>query len=167
MKIDKNQLDELRQCKIYQNILPRYQKVIEWIFEQYLELSDNEKIRGIETYYIVPQENGSIKTESLIVTNINRRKLLNLDALDFDFGLKFTSNKFQPFFGLYETGLFKKLNNKEEIEDGDICLVKVKELKQTFLATKEETGFFELDTSFLGENEEIEIIGVLVNIETL
>ena len=68
---------------------------------------------------------------------------------------------------MYETGLFKKLNNKEEIEDGDICLVKVKELKQTFLATKETTGFFELDNSFLGENKEIEIIGVLVNIETL
>jgi hypothetical protein len=54
----------------------------------------------------------------------------------------------------------------DEIENGDICLIKLKLMKTYYLATKEETGFFDLDCSYLGSEEEVEVFGKLVNIET-
>lgn len=33
MKINDKQLEQLRSCELYQSILPRYQKNIEWILK--------------------------------------------------------------------------------------------------------------------------------------
>lgn len=167
MKINEEHWQELRQCSLYKNLLPRYQKIIEWLFKEYTEMSEEEN-KEILVYFVNPQKNGSIKLQPSVLTTvaINRRKLLNLDVLDFNFGLHFTSDKFMPFFGSCETGLFSSSRPVDEIENGDICLVKLKVTNENYLATKEEVGFFELDTSYLGSFEDIELMGVLVNIRT-
>ena len=167
MKINEEHWQELRQCSLYKNLLPRYQKIIEWIFKEYTEMSEEEN-KEILVYFVNPQKNGSIKLQpsELKTAAISRRKLLNLDVLDFNFGLQFTSNKFMPFFGSCETGLFSSSRPVDEIENGDICLVKLKDTNENYLATKEEVGFFELDTSYLGSFEDIELMGVLINIRT-
>lgn len=166
MKINDKQLEELRNCELYQSMLPRYQKSIEWIIKQYIESTEAENIETT-SYFVTKQENGAIKLHSPLKVNITQRRLLNLNNLDFDFGLQFTSDYFMPFFGDGETALFNSSRNIDEIENGDICLIKLKLMKSYYLATKEETGFFNLDCSYLGSEEEVEVLGKLINIETL
>lgn len=165
MKINEKHLKELRQCELYQNMLPRYQKSIEWMIKEYIKQTEEENVKT-KVYFVTPRENGGIKIHSPLSTDINRRRLLNLNALDFDFGLHLTSDKFMPFFGDNEIALFNSLCSMDDIENGDVCLVRRKIGRDCFLTTKEETGFFELDCSYLGNDEELVLIGRLVNIET-
>ena len=70
-----------------------------------------------------------------------------------------------PFFGESEIALFNDSCDMSELENGDICLVRTI-FGDHYLATKEETGFFELDCSYLDNGAELVLIGKLVNIET-
>ena len=110
-------------------------------------------------------EDGSIQIYSPIEAQVNQRCLLNLNALDFDFGLYFTSDAFMPFFGEKETGLFEVIDDMSEVENGDICLLVDKIENKHWLATKEETGFFTLGCEYLDRGEALVLLGKLVNIE--
>lgn len=165
MKINDKQLKELRSCELYQSMLPRYQKNVEWIIKEYIKLTEEENIK-VKVYFVTPMEDGSIQIHSHIEEQVNQRRLLNLNLLDFDFGLYFTSDAFMPFFGEKEIGLIKATNYMDEIEDGDICLLADKMEDKYWLATKEKTGFFTLDCEYLDDGEAIVLLGKIVNIET-
>lgn len=165
MEINDKQLKELRSCELYQNMLPRYQKNIEWIIREYIKLTEDENIK-VKIHFVTPMEDGSIKIHSPMEEQVNQRRLLNLNSLDFDFGLYFTSNTFMPFFGEKEIGLFESTNDMDEIEIGDICLLTDKIKNRYWLATKEKTGFFTLDCEYLESEEAFVLLGKLVNIET-
>lgn len=164
MKINEKHLKELRQCELYQHILPRYQKNIEWMLREYIKATEEENIKA-KIYFVTPMKNGTIKLHSPITDNVNQRRLLNLNVLDFDFGLHFTSDTFMPFFGDSEIALFSDSRSIDELENGDICLVRTT-FGDHYLVTKEETGFFELDCSYLDDGAGLVLIGKLVNIET-
>lgn len=165
MKINNKQLEQLRNCELYQSILPRYQKNIEWIIKEYIKLTEEENIK-VKIHFITPLEDGSVKMHSPIKEQVNQRRLLNLNSLNFDFGLYFTSDKFMPFFGEKEIGLFEITNNIDEVENGDICLLVDKIENKHWLATKENTGFFTLDCEYLDSGDALVLLGKLVNIET-
>lgn len=165
MKINEKHLKELRQCELYQYILPRYQKNIEWIFKEYIKITEKENIET-RVHFVTLMEDGTIKLHSVIKDNINQRRLLNLNVTDFDFGLHFVSDKFMPFFGENEIALFEETEDIETLENGDICLVSSKIDGKIWLATKEETGFFELDCTYLDDGAGLVLLGKLVNIET-
>ena len=164
MKINEKHLKELRQCELYQRILPRYQKNIEWMLKEYIKATEEENIKT-KVYFVTAMKNGTIKLHSPITDDINQRRLLNLNVLDFDFGLHFTSDVFMPFFGDSEIALFSNSRSMDELENGDICLVRTT-FGDHYLVTKEETGFFELDCSYLDDGKSLILIGTLVNIET-
>lgn len=164
MKINEKHLKELRQCELYQHILPRYQKNIEWMLREYIKATEEENIKT-KVYFVTPMKNGTIKLHSPTTDDINQRRLLNLNALDFDFGLHLTSDTFMPFFGSSEIALFSGSRTMDEIENGDICLVRTT-FGDHYLVTKEETGFFELDCSYLDDGKNLILIGTLINIET-
>ena len=164
MKINEKHLKELRQCELYQNILPRYQKNIEWMLREYIKATEEENIKT-KVYFVTAMKNGTIKLHSPITDDVNQRRLLNLNALDFDFGLHFTSDTFMPFFGDSEIALFSGSRSIDELDNGDICLVRTT-FGDHYLTTKEETGFFELDCSYLDDGKNLNLIGTLVNIET-
>lgn len=165
MKITEKHLKELRECELYQSILPRYQKSIEWILKEYIKATEEENITT-KIYFVTSKKTGGIKIHSPLDVGINRRRLLNLSALDFNFGLQLTSDEFMPFFGDSEIALFNSLCSMDELENGDVCLVRSKITGDHYLVTKEETGFFELDCSYLDSGEGLILIGTLVNIET-
>ena len=165
MKINEKHLKELRQCELYQRILPRYQKNIEWMLREYIKATEEENIET-RVHFVTPMEDGTIKIHSVIKDNVNQRRLLNLNATDFDFGLHFVSDKFMPFFGENEIALFKETEDIETLENGDICLVSSKIDGKIWLTTKEETGFFELDCTYLDDGAGLVLLGKLVNIET-
>jgi len=146
-------------------MLPRYQKNIEWIIREYIKLTEEENIK-VKIHFVTPMEDGSIKMHSPIEEQVNQRRLLNLNSLDFDFGLYFTSDAFMPFFGEREIGLVEATNYMDEIEDGDICLLADKIEDKYWLATKEKTGFFTLDCEYLDNGEAVVLLGKIVNIET-
>ena len=54
----------------------------------------------------------------------------------------------------------------EDLENGEICLVADNVFNHVWLATKEETGFFELDCTYLDDGKGLVLLGKLVNIET-
>ena len=164
MKINEKHLKELRQCELYQYILPRYQKNIEWMLREYIKATEIENIKT-QVQFVTPMDNGTVKLHSPIQEEINQRRLLNLNALNFDFGLYFTSDKFMPFFGEKEIGLFEITGCMDDLENGDICLVS-DNFNRMWLATKEETGFFELDCTYLDDGKDLTLLGKLVNIET-
>lgn len=164
MKINEKHLKELRQCELYQKILPRYQKNIEWILREYIKATEAENIKT-KVQFVTPMDNGTVKLHSPMQEEINQRRLLNLNALNFDFGLYFTSDKFMPFFGEKEIGLFEITGCMDDLENGDICLVS-DNFNRMWLATKEETGFFELDCTYLDDGKGLVLLGKLVNIET-
>ena len=165
MKINEKHLKELRQCELYQHILPRYQRNIEWMFREYIKATEEENIET-RVHFVTPMENGAIKLHSVIKDNINQRRLLNLNVTNFDFGLHFISDKFMPFFGENEIALFEETGDMEVLENGDICLVSSKIDGKNWLATKEETGFFELDCTYLDDGTGLILLGKLINIET-
>lgn len=165
MEINDKQLKELRSCELYQSMLPRNQKIVEWMIREYIKLAEEENIK-IKIHFVTQLEDGSIKIHNSKEEQVNRRRLLNLNALDFDFGLYFTSDAFMPFFGEKETGLFKVIDDMSEVENGDICLLIDKIENKHWLATKEETGFFTLGCEYLDRGEALVLLGKLVNIET-
>lgn len=166
MKITEKHLKELRSCELYQSMLPRYQKSIEWIIKEYIKQTEEENIET-NVYYVTVKSNDAIKIHSPIPAQINQRRLLNLGVKNFDFGLQFMSDKFMPFFGDSEIGLFRNFYGEiDDIEDGDVCLVKSKICDDVWLVTKEKTGFFELDCSYLDSGEGLIVLATLVNIET-
>lgn len=166
MKINEKHLKELRECELYQRILPRYQKNIEWMLREYIKATEEENIET-SIYFVTPMENGTIKLHSVIKDNINQRRLLNLNALNFDFGLHFISDHFMPFFGENEIGLFEDTRCIEDVENGEICLVADSVFSdKVWLAIKEETGFFELDCTYLDDGAGLVLLGKLVNVET-
>ena len=165
MKINDKQLKELRSCELYQSMLPRYQKNVEWIIEEYIKLTEEENIK-VKIHFVTPVEDGSIKIDGPKEEQVNRRRLLNLNSLGFNFGLYFISDAFMPFFGEKEIGLFEVIDDMSEVENGDICLLIDKIENKHWLATKEETGFFTLDCKYLDNGEALALLGKLVNIET-
>ena len=164
MKINEKHLKELRQCELYQHILPRYQKNIEWMLREYIKATEQENLQT-KVYFVTAMKNGTIKLHSPITDDINQRRLLNLNALDFDFGLHFVTDRFMPFFGNSEIALFSNSRTIDELENGDVCLVRTT-FGDYYLVTKEETGFFELDCSYLDDGKNLILIGTLINIET-
>ena len=167
MKITQQELDELRQCEIYNQLAPRQKRVIEWLFKEYIDQTNKEETIETDVYIITKDPN--LSSVKLIPTGkrlIRRRQLLNLDLLDFSYGIAFPNDDFMPFFGTNETGLFSNWRDVEVLENGDVCLVRHRLMGRTFLVTKEETGYFELDCSYLGTIEECELLGILENIET-
>ena len=165
MKITEKHMKELHSCTLYQNILPRYQKNIEWMLKEYIRATEEENLQ-VEVHFVTPMENGTIKLHSPMQDNINQRQLLNLNALNFNFGLRFVSDRFMPFFGENEIALFEDTRCVNDLENGDICLVADKVFGHFWLATKEETGFFKLDCSYLDDSKGLLLLGKLVNIET-
>lgn len=165
MKISDKQLKELRSCEIYQSMLPRNQRIVEWMIREYIELAEEENIK-VKIHFVTPMEDGSIKIHSPKEEQVNQRRLLNLNSLGFDFGLYFTSDTFMPFFGEKEIGLFQVIDDMSEVKNGDICLLIDKIEHKYWLATKEETGFFTLDCKYLDRKETLAILGKLINIET-
>ena len=165
MKINDKQLEQLRSCELYQSILPRYQKNIEWIIKEYIKLTEEENIR-VKIHFVTPMEDGSIKIHSPKEERVNQRRLLNLNLLNFDFGLYFISDAFMPFFGEKEIGLFESVDDMNKVENGDICLLIDKTENKYWLATKEETGFFTFDCEYLDSGEALVLLGKLINIET-
>ena len=165
MKITEKHMKELRSSELYQSILPRYQKNIEWMLKEYIKATEEENIQT-KVHFVTPMKNGTIKLHSPIVDDINQRRLLNLNALNFDFGLHFVSDHFMPFFGENEIGLFEDTRCMNDVENGEICLVADSVFDNVWLATKEETGFFELDCTYLDDGKGLVLLGKLVNIET-
>lgn len=165
MKITEKHMKELRNCTLYQSILPRYQKNIEWMLKEYIKATEEENLQT-KVHFVTLMKNGTIKLHSAVADNINQRRLLNLNALNFNFGLHFVTDEFMPFFGENEIGLFEETRDMSDLSNGDICLVADKLYDRMWLATKEETGFFELDCSYLDDGAGLVLIGKLVNIET-
>lgn len=165
MKINDKQLEQLRSCELYQSILPRYQKNIEWIIREYIKLAEEENIK-VKVCFVTLMEDGSIKIHSPKEERVNQRRLLNLNLLNFDFGLYFISDAFMPFFGEKEVGLFESVDDMNKVENGDICLLIDKTENKHWLVTKEETGFFTLGCEYLDRGEALLPLGKLVNIET-
>ena len=165
MKISDKQLKELRSCELYQSMLPRNQKIVEWMIREYIKLAEEENIK-VKIHFVTPIEDGSIKIDGPKEEQVNRRRLLNLNSLGFNFGLYFISDAFMPFFGEKEIGLFEVIDDMSEVENGDICLLIDKIENKHWLATKEETGFFTLDCKYLDNGEALALLGKLVNIET-
>ena len=128
-------------------------------------MTEEENIK-VKVYFVTPTEDGSIQIHSPTEEQINQRRLLNLNSLNFDFGLYFTSNAFMPFFGEKEIGLIEATDYIDEIEDGDICLLADKIKDKYWLAIKEKTGFFTFDCEYLDSGEALVLLGKLVNIET-
>ena len=85
MKINEKHLKELRQCELYQYILPRYQKNIEWMLREYIKATEEENLQT-KIHFVTPLKDRTIKLHSPMQDNINQRRLLNLNALNFDFG---------------------------------------------------------------------------------
>ena len=111
-------------------------------------------------------EDGSIKIHSPKEERVNQRCLLNVNLLNFDFGLYFISDAFMPFFGEKEIGLFESVDDMNKVENGDICLLIDKTENKHWLATKEETGFFTFNCEYLDSGEALVLLGKLINIET-
>lgn len=149
----------------YDKLSPRYQRIVEWTIKEYLDIEEksNERI-PVEVWTVDAPMGRPITgfTQSPVIYNIKRRGLENLDKIDFDFGLMFTDDEYMPFFTKNDIALFN--TPSEDIECGDMCLLKDKYLNNWFIAFKEESGFFELDGSFLDKGDAVTVIGILVNI---
>lgn len=163
-EFDKDELQELRDCKLIQRLNKRHRKIVEWQIKQYLDIKSisNEEFL-IKAFTIKGSKSEPINFKEQHNHVVNRRRLENLNNLDFNFGLYFYMENYMPFFTDQDVGLFK---TAAEPENGDMCLIKIKVLESYWLAFKEENGFFDLEGNFLDDGEKVEVIGVLVNIET-
>lgn len=133
--------------------------------KEYIKLTEEENIK-VKIHFVTLMEDGSIKIHSPKEERVNQRRLLNLNLLNFDFGLYFINDAFMPFFGEKEIGLFESVDDMNKVENGDICLLIDKIENKHWLATKEKTGFFTLDCEYLDSGEALVLLGKLVNIET-
>ena len=133
--------------------------------KEYIKLTEEENIK-VKIHFVTLMEDGSIKIHSPKEERVNQRRLINLNLLNFDFGLYFINDAFMPFFGEKEIGLFESVDDMNKVENGDICLLIDKIENKHWLATKEKTGFFTLDCEYLDSGEALVLLGKLVNIET-
>ena len=70
MKITEKHMKELHNCTLYQSILPRYQKNIEWMLKEYIKATEEENLQT-KVYFVTPMKNGTIKLHSSITDSIN------------------------------------------------------------------------------------------------
>lgn len=149
----------------YEKLNPRRQRIVAWTIKEYLDIEEKSSERIPVKVWTIDVPMGRPITnfvDSPNKFNIKRRGLENLDKIDFDFGLMFTNDEYMPFFTKNDIALFN--TPSENIESGDMCLLKDKYLNNWFIAFKEENGFFELDGSFLDKGDAVTVVGVLVNI---
>ena len=149
----------------YEKLSPRHQRIVAWTIKEYLDIEEktNERI-PVEIWTVDTPMGEPIHkfVDSPITHDITRRRLDNLNVIDFDYGVRFSDDSYMPFFGEGDTALFCELC--DEPDAGDMCLVKSKICNNWWLAFKEENGFFELDGSFLDDGDGVLVVGVLVNI---
>lgn len=151
----------------YDKLSPRHQRIVAWTIKEYLDIEEKSNER-------IPTEIWTVDTpmgepihkfvDSPITHNIMRRRLDNLNVIDFDYGIRFSDDSYMPFFCEGDTALFCDFYDGPDT--GDMCLVKSKICNNWWLAFKEENGFFELNGSFLDNGEGILVVGILVNIES-
>lgn len=170
IEFDKDELEELRDCELIQKLNKRHRKIVEWTIREYLEIEakSNEKI-PVEIHTIKNSKSEPIDFTKPQNYSVARRKLENLNATDFDFGLYFYMNNYMPFFTDQDVGLFKTIkttDDEDEVETGDMCLVKMKYVENIGLPLKKKMVSLLWMATFLGDDKDIEIVGVLVNIET-
>lgn len=162
VNIDNEELEELRDCELFKRLSKRHKGIIEWTIQEYLEI---QKLASDEiptkVYQITTEKDSSFDLKLYINYSVNRRRLENLNVLDFDFGLSFYKN-FMPFFNDFDVALFKE----DVPENGDMCVFRHKLTNTCWIGFKEELGYFDLEGRFLGDEVEYEVKGVLVNIET-
>lgn len=149
----------------YEKLSPRHQRIVAWTIKEYLDIEEKSSER-------IPVEVWTVNTPmgepihkfvgSPVTHNIKRRQLENLNATDFDYGVKFDNESYMPFFCEGDIALF--VEPLDEPDAGDMCLVKSRICNNWWLAFKEENGFFELDGSFLDDGNGVLAVGVLVNI---
>lgn len=150
----------------YEKLSPRHQRIVEWTIKEYLDIEKKSN-------ELIPTEIWTVDTllgepiqkfvQSPVTRNVTRRRLDNLNATDFDYGVKFGNDSYMPFFCEGDVALFVEL--LDEPDAGDMCLVKSRICNNWWLAFKEENGFFGLDGSFLDDGEGLIVVGVLVNIQ--
>lgn len=160
--IDNEELEQLRDCKLFKRLNERHRGIVEWTIRECLEIQElaNEKI-PTKVYLITTERDESFDLKTYVNYSINRRRLENLNVLDFDFGIIFYKN-FMPFFTDFDVALFKE----DVPENGDMCIFRHKLTDTYWIGFKEELGYFDLEGRFLGDEVEYEVKGVLVNIET-
>lgn len=152
---------------LYESLSPRHRRIIDWTIKEYADIEAKSDERISTEIWKMDAPMGRPITgfaQSPVIYNVKRRRLENLNIVDFDFGLEFINDNYMPFFTSNDIALFKE--PIDDIEAGDMCLVKDKYLNNWYLAFKETNGFFELDGSFLDEGDAINVVGVLVNIES-
>lgn len=161
--IDNEELEQLRDCKLFKRLSRRHREIIEWTIWKYLEIQKlaSEEI-PTKVYLITTERDKSLDLKTHVNYSINRRRLENLNVLDFDFGMIFYKN-FMPFFTDFDVALFKE----DVPENGDICVFRHKLTDTYWIGFKEELGYFDLEGRFLGDEIEYEVKGILVNIETI
>lgn len=150
---------------LYDSLNPRHKKIVDWTIREYADIEEkSNKLVSTEVFTITSSKEEPVSMQLAIERSINRRRLENLDALDFDFGLRFVSEGYMPFFTENDTALFKQRSNDFDI--GDMCLLEFKIGGALWLGFAEENGFFSLDGDYLGNDEDLKILGTLVNIES-
>ena len=88
--IDNAELEQLRNCELFKRLSKRHRGIVEWTIREYLEIQElaNEKI-PIKVYLITTEKDESLDLKTYVNYSINRRRLENLNVLDFDFGIIF------------------------------------------------------------------------------
>jgi hypothetical protein len=150
---------------LYNTLNPRHKKIVDWTIKECADIEEkSNKLVPTEVFTIISSKEEPILMQLAIERSINRRRLENLDALDFDFGLRFVNEGYMPFFTENDTALFKRQG--DDFDAGDMCLLEFKIGGALWLGFAEENGFFSLDGDYLGDDEDLKILGTLVNIET-
>ena len=158
-------LDDSSIKDLYDTLNSRHKKIVNWTIKEYADIEEkSSKLVSTEVFTITSSKEEPVTMQLAIERSINRRQLENLDALDFDFGLRFVNEGYMPFFTENDTALFKRQGN--DFDTGDMCLLEFKVGGALWLGFAEENGFFSLDGDYLGDNEDLKILGTLVNIET-
>lgn len=151
--------------ELYDSLNPRHKKIVDWTIREYADIEEkSNKLVSTEVFTITSSKEEPVSMQLAIERSINRRQLENLDALDFDFGLRFVNEGYMPFFTENDTALFKRQG--DDFDVGDMCLLEFKIGGALWLGFAEENGFFSLDGDYLGDDEDLKILGTLVNIES-
>lgn len=150
---------------VYDSLNPRHKKIVDWTIREYADIEEkSSRLVSTEVFTITSSKDEPVTMQLAIERSINRRQLENLDALDFDFGLRFVNEGYMPFFTENDTALFKQQG--DDFDVGDMCLLEFKIGGALWLGFAEENGFFSLDGDYLGDDEDLKILGTLVNIES-
>ena len=77
---------------LYDTLNPRHKKIVDWTIREYADIEEkSSKLVSTEVFTITSSKEEPITMQLAIERSINRRQLENLDALDFDFGLRFVN----------------------------------------------------------------------------